>query len=270
MLKKGATTVSIVIFVFLVLMLSGAALFIFVTGSNDVVKRISDSGFIEGAYIGEETGKFILKDTLENAVIESYNKMLEENKFLNGQEQDGIKIAEGFDDSINEEFITLVNESFISGIGKKSMPDDETELKSKVSSGNYYLNLNGDNVEFNIGLVLRATRTLKDTRWAWSKGFIPIPYREEYIQEQASLIYEPDMRLYVKLNELGLETFKTIYDASKECSNQECLNLKINNFNCEIRNYDKNYNVFILISKKNFLINGEVKPIEIKFLVKKI
>ncbi|MDO8467517.1 MAG: hypothetical protein Q7S56_01040 [Nanoarchaeota archaeon] len=137
MLKKGSLW--IVVFVMLVLVLFGAALFSFSTSNSKIEGKIVDVNLLNSVYSQKDLAQFYLDNALESAVERSYNSAKAQGS------SDSIFIKNYIQNNVKKDFQDIFN-------SYNFKEDYLTSLQNKIKMGNFEVKFKDDKVYLLINL----------------------------------------------------------------------------------------------------------------------
>ncbi len=251
--KKGST-ISAAVLVIFALLIVGFLIFSFINSRNRFQTFIFTGLANNPSYQNADAFKSYLFYIAYNVLIEQYNEMTINNKFIDaGCGNDFCKLDPG------------LNNVFLDSLKQKFENLDEDAMSDNVGDFNYNIKYKE---EFNFDI--------KDTKFTYD-------YPEEDTSKikkggELEIIYTPEFLFDISFNDLKLNSFDEIWKAVNYCDKkasselmQECLKANLNYFNVEVK--DNDYFDVKLISEKRFLIkenNGySLKNIEMNFKLKK-
>jgi len=269
--KKGDLATTLLVFMTLVLV--GAALLSFIY-SKGIEATIADSRFIDNLYIKEDQIKFYLTEAGVNSLAKSYDDIVKGDFLVSSPKKENEVLVF---DNFNENFANdNLKEKFSANLKReiaKYKFNDKTllEFQKEISAGKFNVDLKDDVffIEFR-DFSIKGGSVIGEKERIWVWGFIPTTYKEEKLKSLISVIYRPAFLISVNITENGLATFKEIYFVSNVCKGEEntaqCISNRLKVFDVGVQKQDK-YKFVSLKSKQKFLVNEELKNIEIKFLI---
>ena len=253
--KKGELW--IVALVLLIFLLTTATLFTFATSSDKIEVEISDARFLQDSYIKEGNVKNYLSLALEEAIVEAYKDITDNEGYI---EDPVIINSEGeieFNDlaaDVNSVFLEKVRSNFQS-IFLGYDYDENYLIKAElyVDSDNFEITF--EEAVFDLSLLEK------------------IPFEDSY--KQIVWRYTPLIEVSSSLKKVGLESFEDIYSVKEDCKVfediQTCMQNKILNFNIVVEDKkdlsDNEYKLIKFTSKREFLINNNFEKINFEFVL---
>lgn len=255
--KRG--DVSILVLVFLVLIVTGAAIVSFYLSLSNQNKILANVNFIDNIYLQEQDANFYLEQAGENAFIKTYSNFVSNGDYLKYDslipynnvnyigsneilniEQINSKFKEQFDNNFIKEFQSY---KFDKGYLK--------ELNSLISNKEFTSNFDGES------LVL----TFKQFKFNFADA-----------NKNFKIDYTPDLVLKFKFKKYKLPSFIEINNVKTECLDElnfetpeDCFKSNLVNF--EVSTLNNNGNSLIqLKTKSSYLIGNYLKPIIFGFV----
>ena len=245
-LRDKRANVWINLLVLLVVITCLAALLSFVASSGKIESEVSNSVVLEQVNLKENLVDFYAKEMVEEALVKTYKEFVEEEEYV------GEPVI--YDGTGNVEFVVLradlkerfknkFDENFKSEFSKYEFEEEYYQtLKNSVINGNFESSLDGNRLNLNI-----KNLEIKDS-------FVKV-----------SVDYVFDSAIELDFKKIGLHSFEDVY-GFKECVKKREV-CSLDNFDMQI--FEKNGEKLVALkSKRSFLIDGEFKKIEFKFVVK--
>ena len=246
--KRGDMTV--LLFVVFALIISSAALFSFITSSNKVEAKISDSRFIENLYLDKSLAEVYLTDFGEYAIVKTYEEFVAGDKYIenpNYNSEYQVRFGD-LNSGLNEEFSNNFVEAFKTEFGRYDFEEDDLQNLKEIIVAGYF------DVEFD-GEVL----TIAINKWEMNDSLNDI-----------DVAYSPRISLKFDIERIRLHSFEEIYEVKENCKASENVKNCFEDLaNFEIEVLENGGDVFVeMESKKDFLIDGEFKTIKFGFVMK--
>lgn len=250
--KRGS--IEIVLLVVLVLLVTSATLFSFVTNSDKVGTKISDTN-LESVSLKKNLAEFYLVRAGENAIVKTYKEFVDDGSYINNP----IRNSEG-EVEFGELHIKL-NENF----RDKFLENFKAEFGGYDFERDYLKNLK----EIVVGEDLHVSLE-KDILIMIIDGF---EVRSAF--KDINVTYTPRLSLTFGLREIGLHSFDEIYEVKEECKTEEnvieCYG-SLANFETTIVEKEKStggeYSLVTCTTKKSFLIDGGFNNLGFSFVMK--
>lgn len=257
LIKNKRGDVSVVLLVLLVLVVTGASVFSFITNSGKVSSKISGAGVVEGVYLEENLIEFYLNEAGKRAVVVSYNELINSEEY------------------VENPVVNFRNEVRFGNLH----PNLNENLKTKFSK-----NLKTEFLayEFKEDYLINLKQSILDEEFsvALSKGVFRLSVSGQELDnvlENNSITYFPEISLDFNLNEIGLDSFERVHATKEFCKDKASKNLIENCFNEKLKGFtslveektavsSNNYTFVALTSKKEFLINEQFKNIKFGFI----
>ena len=228
--------VAILVLVFLIVLLTGATLFLFITQSGVVEGTIADARFVQSASFREAEIRFYLGSAAEPAFIRAYQEIAAEQ---------GQFVLASFDDRALE-----------ARLEEKAMTFFADERTSFVPSD---ISLHGVN--------------LTDSQVTFYFNEFPILVDLFDAQQQllSKVIYRPSLVVSRDLDRLGLYSFSTLKQVADVCSHENtlaslktCFETKLPAFTIRVEELGQGkQRVVFFTSKRAFLIRGLWKTVDL-------
>jgi hypothetical protein len=253
--KKG--DVSVTLLVMMTVGISIASLLIFYLSENKIISELQSPRPVLNIYAERELLGFYAYDVLRQSVIESYNELAGSRGFISEtpicEEFDGARVFCSPDTNLKSNLENNARIRFF----QKFKPE---ELKKRYKEENIDIELGLDKINIKLGNSFKLE--IKNITFVYSQADSKIIVRHNF-----------DISQEIKFDEIGMASFEEIYKKINECKALEfraCF--KLDNFDVDIEEESYSgqgfYNIK-MVSKANFFLNNELKPIEIAFLARK-
>ena len=251
--KKGDIT--ILLLVILVLLLTSATLFSFITSSGKVEAKISNARFIENFYSRQDLAEFYLSQAGEIAIVRTYREFVEDDNYINNP-------IYNFKEEVEfREIHSKLNENF----HNKFVENFKTEFKKYDFEDDYLKNLKEiiEDEDFDV-IVDREILGIVIDSWEMNGSLNDI-----------NITYVPGISLKFNLKKVGLHSFEEIYEIKERCKYKEdiesCFSDLIN-FEVSVVEKEKSsgekYFFVTCATKKDFLIGDGFDRIRFSFVLK--
>ncbi len=255
MKNKKAISLPITILVILVLVLVGFTLFSMISGTGGLKKGLVTPAYIfESVSSQEEQLGFYSKQILELAFVKTYYGFASGNRdefieFIQNWQKIGFSYdVNYFKSEFEKELIENINE--INNKIDIANFEEFSEIKNKIKEGDFNINLDD-------AISQAKFSTQMDLSIDLDKDL------------GIGIVYDPVILAGISAEELKLHSFQEIFDKIKMCKGEENINdikncFRLKHFNVDVGQKDNNFNIK-LTSKKKFLIDNELKKIELRF-----
>ncbi len=261
---------SVLVFVVLVLLVCGIALFSFVYSSKRASIEIFNSNLIEAVYAEQSDLNFYIREKVDSVYLKTYSDFVSNGRYLIGDQillhedrQFFYFILLKDDASVNSEFKASLKDNLKSISFSENEILDSPQLKiiqDKFANGDFLLD--GPLENFNI-------------------VFADIPLKSNFKKENLNVTYLTDISLNYNLKEFGLVSFSYLNSLLASCSNGypderfSCLEKTVHfpSFYTEVfRRKDSKGKelpevLVRMTSREQFLIDGSMQNIYIRFFV---
>ncbi len=231
------------------------------------------TGFLDNfAYVKMNIEEDSLFFHSEDVIFGRYYSIARNNQFMKNSCPmiNNLKEFCEIDPELNDFFKTTLQESL-----------DKRKFESGYENANIETKLENNNFNVKVsGLI--TTWDIKQTPTTWK---IDVEDLDKLLNPDSTMQieYSPEINFSFNFNDLGVNSFEEIWDYEEVCRNekgktkeefQACLNEKLKYFDAnvlpEIEYNSQKYYIVRLTSKRKFLIDDELKSIEIKFAVQKL
>jgi len=183
--KRG--DLSVTIFVFVVVALFMATLFSFFQNTGNVRVIVGDTGFLDNVYFKENEIKFFIKIAGEEALAESYEKVIGSQEFNESL----------FDDGKINEISEMASVLFKGSIGESEFDDIHfNKFKEQVSNDEFSLIYDDGREVFlfilrDFAVIGDLVSEKKKKKWVWRET--PVNYEDEGVI--FGVIYRTDLEV---------------------------------------------------------------------------
>jgi flagellar basal body-associated protein FliL len=233
MLKNKKSSAWVIVVVFLVLTVCIVAIFTFMQSSNILSLKISNSEMKE-IYLNENNAEFQISKIAENTLQKIYLNYISEDKFIKNPVYNA-----------NNE---VKFESLQDDLDRQIKSDFEKQFNKEISN---YQSINKNLIKYevtdNIGIIAYFNFNKSD--------------------DLKNISYSPKIEIEIP----KVLDFQKLYDTKQKCNvNKECFNKNLIDYNTEIikkKLNEEEYYYVILTSKKDYIINDEIKNIKFGFVI---
>lgn len=252
--RKGATSLSIVLLVFMALMLIAVALFTFVTGLKGRVEKISDARFMENLYEQENRMEYYLGEIAERAAFKSYGKNAA--VYFGAGLKDINKIDEK---AFEKSFFDGFKENFKEEIESSRIPELEN-FKTNFE-GNFAISFDEGKIRAELkNFKTEAVEVVSENKRVWMWKIIPTYSYEE--TKRTVVIYENDLKIEKKLEGIGMLMLGALKEKTAGCKSAETEAIEIS-----IETREQGCVAYVK-SKRSFFSGEGMDIIEFGFLQK--
>lgn len=260
MIGKKASITPIVVFVLLTLSISIATLLIFYFAEGEIKAGLYSPMPVLNLYAEREFLKVAVYEDFRQSIIESYNEVAKEQSQVSEmpicEEFGGKKVFCGVNPNLKTDFETDIKRRFL-----ESLKIDD--LKENLKEDGIEMSINVNNIELK-----------SDSNFSLNIKNVTFVFTQEG-EEINDIIakYNFDISQEISLRDLGLVSFEDMHDKIRLCKPVNFSNcFKFEEFESSINNVkfgDREFYEVSMSSKQNFFVDGQLKPIEVQFLIVK-
>lgn len=281
-LRNKKANLAVTLLVIMTIVIVVLTLFVFLTGQEKIVKRISYSSILGIVYGKEKVIRYGIDRALETYLIKHYSDAVKNKEYIDSScSGEFCKVSE----NVEEQLRIKIKNDFKNNI-QYFLEDDRDEhgpfdllIDRYINKGSFEILLQGNILGFEIraanpfriqGRVYEDERVVT-ARFAWV--LFPIAWEDiPFSVMQSSSLADIDVK--VDLIDLGLLSFQDVFEKAKECISkpeqeiQNCMNQELGIFDSKLEKSGDGYNIE-LETKKHFLIDNDFQKIKFNFFMRK-